>query len=334
MKVVNVSAVKNKRVLLRLDLDVPLKDGKILDDTRLKAGVDTLDLCLDHAKSTIVMGHIGRPGNKEVKELSVKPIVEWIERQLEGHVFEEGKLHVLENLRFEKGESFDLSTSLSAQDRDEALKFAKELAAMGDVFINDSFAAHHSASSTTVLPKLLPSYAGLHFAKEVDTLLNIKNHPKKPMVAIIGGAKLEDKYPAIVGISKFADAVLVGGLLPEHIKKENLKISHNVMLGKMNSDGDDLALETVQAFSKTISLAKQVLWAGPVGKYEQKISNQGNLKLARAIIESNCESIIGGGDTIAALSFYLDRFSFISTGGGAMLKLLVEGTLPTIEALR
>ena len=189
--VVSPELVKNHTVLLRLDLDVPIINGKVQDDFRLKAGLPTLELCLEHANSVVVCGHLGRPNGREVPDLSVAPIVSWLENWYCDLELPPDRLHVLENLRFEDGEE--------ALD----LNFAKELATYGDFFVNESFAAHHPAASTTLLPTLLPCAAGLRFTYEVDILTKVRTNPKNPLVAIIGGAKIEDKYQAIIELSKF-----------------------------------------------------------------------------------------------------------------------------------
>lgn len=346
MQVISEDLIKNKRVLLHLDFDVPLTQTPVshsliseagqnlefkttvADDRRLAAGLQTLEFCLEHGDSVIVMGHLGRPGGKFDPNLSVGPVVEWLQEHFKTLALPEGKLHVLENLRFEPGESFD-----SAQDREKAMEFAKELAALGDVYINEAFAAYHAAASNTLVPTLLPHAAGFRFALEVKTLLEARENPQKPLVVIIGGAKVEDKYQAVVNLSQFADAVLVGGLLPQKIKDQNLEVKSNVMLGKLNEEGTDLAPETVDSFISVIKNAKQVIWGGPVGKYEDIFSNLGNERLAQAIVDSNIYSIIGGGDTQAAIKKYLDKFNFVSTGGGAMLELLAQGSIPSLDAL-
>jgi len=333
MQTVDADLISGKKVLLRMDLDVPLERSKIKnqksklmvgEDFRLKAGLPTLKMCLEHADAVYILGHIGRPQGKEVSELSTHPIAEWLEVNLKDVEFEEEKLHVLENLRFDPREE------------ECSLEFAKELAELGDIFVNEAFASHHPAASTTILPTLLPHLVGLRFAEEVRVLQVLRERPKKPLVAIIGGVKVEDKYPVIVALSKFCDAVLVGGLLAKTIKEENLEIGSNVMLGKLRDDELGLAEETIEAFARVIGNSKQVIWGGPVGKYEVSEGIEGDKKLAEAIISSGVESIIGGGDTIACLNSlgYLDKMNFISTGGGVMLKFLSGGTLPTIEVLK
>ena len=344
MRTLTAEEIAGKTVLLRMDLDVPFKplpghetftaegaEGDttthlmVAEDFRLLAGVDTLDFCLEHAKSVIVMGHIGRPEGKEDSALSVAPIVDWFETQLKGVEFPAGKFHILENLRFEPGED----------SADPA--FAQQLANLGDFYINEAFASHHPAASTTVLPGLLPHAAGFRFAKEVEVLTKVLNNPQKPLVAVIGGAKLEDKLSVVNRLSQIADAVLLGGKLIHEVRDKGMSFASNVIVGRPSDDGFDISPETRHQFEGVVSRAKQVIWSGPMGKFEDG-HNQGNQAIVDAIVASGASSIVGGGDTIAALVQLdlLDKFAksgFVSVGGGAMLKLLATGTLPTIEAL-
>lgn len=323
MKLLNASLIKDQIVLLRLDLDVPIKDGKVVDAFRLFAGMETLGFCLDHAKTVILMGHIGRPEGKVVPELSVQPIIEWIQEGY-GHIrLPKHKLHVLENLRFEPGED--------AEDPE----YAKELASYGNVFVNDAFASYHPAASTTVLPKLIPHAAGFRFADEVETLTQVRNHPIRPFIAILGGAKLEDKLPVVEKMSQIADWVLVGGKLAAELQASGKRIGSNVMVASLTPDGEDIDQKTLDEWKAILPRAKQILWNGPLGKFENP-KNDATEKLAHAITLTNAKTIIGGGDTLSALDHghFLEKFTFVSTGGGAMLKLLVDGTLPTIEVLK
>src|SRR3989344_1286138 len=285
MQIVNAQIISGKKVILRLDIDVPLRlrSGsstffEVAEDFRLKAGIPTLNLCLQNALSVTVIGHIGRPEGKEVAELKVEPVRQWLIE----HGYEEDlvnqKLILLENLRFDLRESFD-----SAQDHERAIEFAKELADKGDIFINEAFASYHQAASTTVLPTLLPHAAGLRFAEEVRVLSEVRNDPKKPFVAIMGGAKVADKLPVIQVLAQKADAVLIGGKLVEEISNMG--------------------------------------------------SEKGTFEIARMILESKAELVIGGGDTVSFLGKVglLNEFiqkGFVTVGGGAMLKFLAEGTLP------
>lgn len=322
MQIIQPYLIKNHRILLRMDLDVPLENGKVADDFRLEAGLDTLDLCLQYAASVVVMGHLDRPQGQD-PNLSVKPVVDWFEQKFAHVELPEGKLHVMENLRFEAGED------------QSDLKFAQELAGYGDFYVNEAFAAHHKAASTTLLPTLLPHAAGLRFAKEMEMLLSVRQTPQKPLVVIIGGAKLEDKLAVLNYFAKIADAVLVGGKLPAEIREKKFNFPSNVFIGKMNDEGCDIGPETASSFEGVIKNAKQILWAGPMGKWEESAFIAGTKALAEAVITSKAYSIVGGGDTIAALNKlgYLQKINFVCVGGGAMLKFLEIGTLPTIEAL-
>lgn len=319
MQVVTAEFVKNKRVLLRYDIDVALEAGKIVEDFKLKAGLETLRLCLENASQVIIIGHLGRPDGQVVEELRVAPIVEWFNQ----NGFKD--LRILENLRFDPREETG------------DLEYAKELAKMGDFFVNEAFSAHNPAASTTIVPTLMPHYAGLHFVKEVETLLNVRNNPKKPFIAIMGGAKVKDKLPVINVLAQKADVVLVGGKLVAEIREQNLHLPANVLVGKLNQDGFDIAEETTSAWSGLISKAEMIVWNGPLGKFEDPKYNQ-TAKVAQMILESVAEIVIGGGDSVAALNQYgllekAQQVGFVSVGGGAMLKLISDGTLLTIKVL-
>lgn len=332
MRVLTPHLIADKKVLVRIDMDVPIGEVRdeqghlhkaVLEDFRLQAALPTLYLCMQYAAQVIVIGHIGRPGGKEDPDLSVGPIVEWLDNQFPDFDYPEERLQVLENLRFEPGE-------------DEAdPHYARELAKLGDFFVNEAFAAHHPAASTTLLPTLLPHAAGFHFDHEVRMLTHLRENPERPFVAIIGGAKIEDKLPVVEVMAKVADTVLVGGKLPQEIKQKNIQLPPNVLVAEMNQSGQDLAPHTIAQFSQALTGAKQIVWSGPMGHFEAGF-NEGNKTLAKIITSSGAESVVGGGDTITALSQIgmLDLFSFASTGGGAMLEFLVKGTLPTIEALK
>lgn len=325
MQVITSQAISNKRVLLRLDIDVPI-EFRVVEDFRLRAALPTLKLCLEHALEVVVLGHIGRPEGKVVPQLSIVPVKKWFADCGFNSYFESGKLKILENLRFDPREE------------QEDLAFAKELARLGDVFVNEAFAAHNKAVSTTVLPTLMTHAAGLHFAQEVETLLNVRNNPRKPFIAIMGGAKVKDKLPVIKVLAEKADAVLVGGKLIAEIRDKHLELPKNVMVGMLNEDGFDIASQTTQAWGNLISKAALIVWNGPVGKFEDPKYDQTE-KLTQMILDSGAEIVIGGGDSIAALSQAgllekAEQKAFVSVGGGAMLKLLADGTLPTIEVLQ
>lgn len=330
MRVVTSESVKGKKVLLRYDIDVAL--GKVTgnrlqvtEDFKLRAGLETLRLCLGNAEKVVLMGHVGRPEGKAVPELSVEPIREWFKDQGFSGDLGNGKLEILENLRFDlREEACDIGS-------------AKELASKGDVFVNEAFSSYHKAVSTTVLPTLLPHFAGLRFAKEVEKLTEVRDNPKKPFIAIMGGAKVADKLSVIEVLAQKADAVLVGGKLVAEIREQDLSLPKNVMIGSLSEDGLDISPSTVDSWANLISRAAMIVWNGPLGKFEDP-KNESTKKVSEMILNSQAEVVIGGGDSVAALSQYnllqkAEERAFVSVGGGAMLKFLVNGTLPTIEAL-
>lgn len=359
MQVVTEEFVKNKKVLLRYDIDVALKKvggGKweVGEDFKLKAGLETLRLCLENASKVIVIGHLGRPfataadeksGNPQ--DLSAKPIQEWFEKQLGREVEfaqtledvqnSNAQLILLENIRFFHGEVPGSEYHATCTSKTCDIDFAKQLASLGEVYVNEAFSAHNIAASTTIIPTLMPHFAGLHFVEEVRVLTGVRENPKKPFVAIMGGAKVDTKLPVIKVLAEKADAVLVGGKLVNEIREQNVKLPNNVLVGKLNEDGFDIASETVESWKRLIMGAAMIVWNGPLGKFEDPKYNQ-TQKVAQMILESGGEVVIGGGDSVAALNQYhllekAEKVGFVSVGGGAMLKLLSDGTLPTIEAL-
>lgn len=319
MRRFNSQDISGKRVLVRYDFDV-LTDDKTVEDFRLRVGLTTLRFCLQYASQVILMGHVGRPEGEDLS-LSVEPIFNWFAQNGFERDLSSKRLRILENLRFEPGE-------------DEAsLDYAKELADLGDYYINEAFAAYHPAASTTVLPTLLPHAAGLHFAKEVENLTRIRENPHQPLVVVMGGAKVEDKLPVIKLFAKTAEMVLVGGKLVVEIKEKGLQMPENVLIGELNGSGLDLAPESVESWGEKINRAKMIVWNGPIGK-----EDAGTAKLAQMILDTDAETVVGGGDTVSFLDQkgLLAKFQskgFVSSGGGAMIKFLSEGTLPTIGVL-
>lgn len=359
MQIVDAKFVKDKKVLLRYDIDVALRlaQGKLVvgEEFKLKAGLVTLRLCIENASKVIIIGHLGRPfatvedeKGGAPEDLSAKPIQEWFEQALnekvelakdleQAQTFK-GKIVLLENIRFFHGEvpGPDYHTTCTSKTCD--IDFAHKLASLGDVYVNEAFSSHNKAASTTIIPTLMPHAAGLHFVKEVETLLKVRNNPKKPFVAIMGGAKVKDKLPVISALAKNADAVLVGGKIASEITLSSTAVERNVMVGKLTEDGEDIAEETVASWRSLIMGAKMLVWNGPLGKFEEE-KNDATKKVTEMVLDSEAEAVIGGGDSVAALSQYgllekAEQKAFVSVGGGAMLKLLTDGTLPTIEALK
>lgn len=308
------------KVLIRADLDVPVKNNEITNDYRLLQSLDTINYVLEHGGYSIICGHIGKPDGKIVPELSTTLLKSWYTVHLKTDRFE-----LLENLRFDpREEANDIS-------------LAKELAGRADIYVNDSFATcHREHSSIVSIPTLLPSFCGHRLELEINSLDKILKRPEHPFVCIVGGVKLESKKPALLKMLRIADYVLVGGRLGVDWDE---KIPSNLQLPLDYAENfSDIGPNTINMFSGIISTAKTVVWAGPVGLYEKEEFSIGTKAIATKVAEATRNgafTLAGGGNTIEALEKLgrLSEISFISTGGGAMLQYLVEGTLPGITAL-
>jgi phosphoglycerate kinase len=226
-------------------------------------------------------------------------------------------LRLLENLRFWNGET------------ESEPGFAKLLASFGDLYVNESFAAYHASASVTALPHLLPTYFGLQFVNEVQTISKVLQNPKRPIVVVLGGAKA-DKLEFLPQLLELADQVLLGGLLPTLVKVHDKKL----VLGDLDSTSKDLSPVSSELFSQLIMEAGTVIWNGPVGKFEDKSHAAGTRAVAEAMAASTAFTLVGGGDTQAALEeLGLEaKIDHLSTGGGALMALLATGTLPAIQA--
>lgn len=365
MKLLSDLPVEGKRVFVRADLDVPLDEVNLESNPRLVNLRPTVDYLYSQGASKIIIGgHIGRPepststisteATQEssledysleatiAKALNEKPpyynaqlSTEKIKTTLEiilgmsvifaanfaKKVIED--LELFENLRFWPGET------------ENDLEFAKLLAKRADAYVCEAFGnCHRNHASMVALPSLLPHAAGLRLQKEVEVLTGLLKNAKRPFIAIVGGAKIETKIPIILNLSKVADFVLVGGLLPLEIAKQDLKFDQNVVVGSLEQSDKDLTEESANHFVEILKGAKTVVWNGPMGRFEEGFEG-GTMLVANAIIESGAHSVIGGGETTAFLISrgLSDKFSFVSTGGGAMLEFLSGKELPGIAAL-
>lgn len=343
-------------MLVRVDFNVPLKDGLVVEDARITAAIPTINLLKEKgAAQILLLTHLGRPDGKVVEELRTAPIAKKLtELGVTG-------VEMLENIRFEAGE----------ETNDPAL--AQQLASMADVFVNDAFAAAHRAHASTVgITKLLPSYAGLLMEGEVEKL-SAALTPPQGAIAIIGGAKFETKQPLIEKLLTMYSKVLLGGALGNDVIKarghavgasmvsvvpvpvplainDSLVVAVDAVVGEPNSNSERTALindiravegivdigpNTAAAWAREIDQAPFVLWNGPMGVYERGFT-RGTDALAQALTTATTPAVVGGGDTIAAVSkFSFDHSRvFLSTGGGAMLEFLTSGTLPALEPLK
>ena len=337
-------SVIGKRVLVRCDFNVPVDEkGNILDDFRIKQTLPTIKYLIEAKAKIILMSHLGEPGGKVVPELKMDKVAEKLaeylnvsiekeddcvgpEVEIETNKLEAGHILVLENLRFHKEET------------DNSADFAKQLSYLGDVYVNDAFGVcHRENASITQLPRLLPSCVGLLLEKEITTLDKVMKNPEKPMVAIIGGKKVETKAKFINNISNVADYVIVSGLIAKEVAEKGIKFNFSekivVPLGQL--DALDINEESVKIFQDKIMQAKTVLWNGPFGKFEDKEYAKGSLAIAKSVIDSKAFSVVGGGETVEFLTKQgiVDKFSHVSTGGGAMLSYLSGEELPGLKAL-
>ena len=325
MRTIRDFDIANKRVLVRTDFNVPLSEsGEILDDFRIKQTIPTIEYLIKNgAKKIILISHLGKG------EFSLKPVAGRLGELLGEKVGfgQEGKIVLLENLRFNPGEEAN----------DDG--FARELSKLGDLYVNDAFgAAHRDHASIVGMPKYLPSAAGLLLEKEVSCLTSLSNSPEKPLVAIIGGKKVEDKVKAIDKISEVADLVIVSGLIQKEIQAKNIQLKYpEKIIGPIDEigGGKDVGPKTNNFFREKIMGAKTIFWNGPLGKFEEEEFSHGTESLARAIIDSGAFSIVGGGETVEFINKLglIDKFSHVSTGGGAMLEFLSGEELPGIKAL-
>jgi len=338
-------SVAGKRVLVRCDFNVPLdKKGNISEDFKIKQTLPTIKYLIENKAKIILMSHLGEPDGKIVPELKMDKVAESLSGHLgfsvgkaddcvgpeiesEASSLEAGEVLLLENLRFHKEES------------ENNLDFAKKLSYLGDIYVNDAFGVCHRANASVALvPQFLPSCAGLLLEDEINALDKVMENPEKPMVAIIGGKKVETKAKFIDNISKVADCVIVSGLIAKEVaeKKMDFKFPEKIMAPLGDLGAMDINKESIKIFCEKILTAKTILWNGPFGKFEEKKYAKGTLAIARAIIDSGAFSVVGGGETVEFLTkqSIVDDFSHVSTGGGAMFSFLSGETLPGIEALK
>ena len=323
IKSITEAPIKDKsKVFVRCDLDVPLNNGQIQNDFRLKACLPTLEYVLQKGGLPIIAGHIGRPKGKVEPSLSTLILKPFFEKHLKTTRFE-----LLENLRFDPREE---------EGNDE---LAQEIAQKADFYVNESFATcHREHTSITFLPKYLPAYAGLNLENEITFLNNLLNKPKKPFVSVVGGAKLESKKPAVDKLLEISNEVLLGGKIGlewEQSIPENLHIPLDYA-----EQNKDIGPKTIETYKKILEKAKTILWAGPLGVYQNPKFITGTKQIGGFVAgltqEQDIFSIIGGGDTITALSDLnlLDKYSFVSTGGSSLLQFIARETLPGLEVLK
>lgn len=328
----------NKIILLRVDYNVPLKEnGDIADYTRIRKTLPTIkNLLGKRVKQIIIISHLGRPEGKDPK-LSLRKVARRLQTLLKQPVkFQKAtlkdKILVLENLRFSKKEE--------KNDR----KFAKNLAKLADIYVNDAFSnSHRKHASMCAITDFLPSCAGLQLENELKIAQDVLEKPKRPFVAIVGGVKLNTKIPLMKTFAKKADTILIGSAIAQELEKKKKQISRKIVspLDFVISDSAymDIGPYAIKEYVSIIKSAKTICWNGPLGAFEKKKFEKGTKTVAKAIAAATKErhalSIAGGGETIEAIQKYklTKRFTHISTGGGASLLLWQGAELPAVKAL-
>lgn len=383
-------ALKNKRVLMRVDFNVPLtKDGKIADDSRIVAALPSIQYVLGHGASLVLMSHLGRPKAKPEPQFSLAPVAKRLSELLHipiplapdcvgpqvkkmASALKPGQALMLENVRFHPGEE--------EPEKDPA--FTDHLAELGDVYVNDAFGtAHRAHASTALVAKHFPgkAAAGFLMEQEISFLAPLLQGPRRPFYAIIGGAKVSTKAGVINNLLKRVDSLFIGGgmtftflkakgipigssLFEEaEVKRakevldsgKSIHLPSDLMIADAFSNdanhkivsaeegipdgwqGMDIGPETIQEWSALLQKAATVFWNGPLGVFEMPHFAKGTFEIATSLANSDVETIVGGGDSVAAIQQMGigDRFAHLSTGGGASLEFLEFGHLPGIDAL-
>jgi phosphoglycerate kinase len=327
--------VAGKRVLVRVDFNVPLENGRVADDTRIRAALPTIELLLERgAAEVVLMSHLGRPKGED-PALSLEPV-----RARLRELVPDERVRLLENTRFDPRET------------ENDPEFARELAIHGDVYVNDAFgSAHRAHASTECVAHLLPAYAGLLLLRELEELGGLLEGPERPFVAVLGGAKVADKIGVLRSLGERADVVLIGGKMAEEVERDaGYELPEDVVAAAaFEADAEarvvpwdevpegwlglDVGPATQERFSARIAEARTVFWNGPMGVFEWPRFAEGTKAIAEAVAAVDAHTVVGGGDSVRAVEELglADRIDWISTGGGASLELL-EGVVAIPEA--
>jgi phosphoglycerate kinase len=326
---------------VRADLNVPLEDGRVADDTRIRAALPTLQLLLDQqAASVAVCSHLGRPKGPD-PAFRMEPVA----AHLRNLLLDE-RIEVLENTRFDPGETKNEPES------------ARRLAEGRDLYVDDAFGSAHRAHASTVgVAELLPAYAGLLLLQELEMLGRLLGDVERPFVLVAGGAKVEDKLGVLANLGSRADAVLVGGKMAEELREHNplpfeaVLPTDVVAASAFEADAEsrvtpfdavpdgwlglDIGPETRERFGQEIRAARTVFWNGPMGVFEWPRFAEGTKAVAQSVAEVDGLTVVGGGDSVRAVGELglTDRISWVSTGGGASLELLEGKELPGVAAI-
>jgi phosphoglycerate kinase len=378
--------VQGKRVLVRVDFNVPIKEGQVGDDTRIRAAMPTLQYLLEQGAAVLLCSHLGRPKGGPDPKYSLRPVAAHLEKLLGKPVaFAEdciGPVAEAASARLQPGDVLLLeNTRFHPEEEENGQEMSQQLAALADIYVNDAFgSAHRAHASTEGVAHYLPAVAGFLMEKEIRYLGQAIADPKRPFIAILGGAKISDKIGVIRNLLEKADTVLIGGGMANTFFKaqgypvgdslvedeaietarqlleqgsHRLRLPIDVVIATAFSneaeaqvmgmgpvpDGWrilDIGPETVAAFAKVIAEAGTVVWNGPMGVFEFPRFAEGTYGVAKAVAQSGATSIVGGGDSVAAIqqAGLADQITHISTGGGASLEMLEGRVLPGLAALQ
>lgn len=336
LRLINNCNVVGKRVVVRVDWNVTLGRAlQIIDDTRIVRTLPTINWLKNNgARQIVLLSHLGKAEEKR----SLEPVVAYakellgeeiaLEKTIQGCIKNNQRVVMLENVRLWEGEDSNDPS------------FARELSSLGEIYVNEAFGECHRKSASIVgITEFLPSYAGLWLADEVLAVLKVREQPEHPFVVVMGGAKVEDKLPLLKQMSARADVVLVGGKLANELKIQGVELggSARVSLPVEGSEILDIGEETRRIFVEEIARAKTIAWNGPMGRAEDPEYRAGTQAIFEAIVKNEgAYALVGGGDTLAAIGReeQIARIDHVSTGGGAMLKLLESGDLVGLAALR
>jgi len=388
IKDLNKNNLENKTVLLRVDLNVPIQDGIIIDSTRINSSMPTINYLLENKAKVVLLSHLGRPKGKKDKKYSLKPVYEFIKNNFNINItfiddcigdnvenqikkLDFPALVLLENVRF------------YPEEEKNDKEFSRKLAKLGDIFVNDAFGtAHRSHSSTVGIAEFLPTYSGLLMEKEINFLSKALN-PDKPFVAIIGGSKVSTKIGVLKNLINKTDYLIIGGAMTytflkalgkktggslvedEYLDtaKEIIELSKNnecklflakdhVVADSIDSDtiyiveeipdnlsSFDIGTQSIEEIKDILSKAKTIVWNGPLGVFEKPQFEKGTKEIAlflSTLKDKGITTIVGGGDSVAAIEKFnlTDKFSHVSTGGGASLEFLEGIELPGIKVIK
>lgn len=344
LKRVEEFELNGKRVIVRCDFNVPIEGGVILDDWRIKIAIPTIRFLLQNGASIILISHLGDPEGKVIEELRLDIVRKRLQALLDMEIkksedvlsketrekalsLKSGEILLLENIRF------------YPQEEQGDLSFAKQLSQLGEIFINEAFSVSHRAHSSVVgICNFLPSGVGFLFQKELEQLTFFLKNYKRPLVILVGGKKVKDKAGVLKKFLEIGDWILINHLIWKELKTHNIEIlKSSKILTPIDTreDGKDIGPKTIQLFKEKIMSAKYIFWNGPFGQIENENAREGTRQLALAILESQAFSLIGGGETIEFTNLLgiTEKFSYASSGGGAMLKFLSGEKLPALQAL-